>query len=167
VTALDQKSLLELVFLVLVPAVVGIVLTQWACDTAKKRRWPPHLVRATRVLLTAVWVSVAIVGVSLTVGPISPLSTLTVSAVAGIAATLALQTVLQNIVAGYVLLRRRFLRLGDEVTIGSVHGKVAAVGIVTTVLRLEDGSLALVSNSNLLSGPLVNRTAGQRLAGEY
>ncbi|MCI4321645.1 MAG: mechanosensitive ion channel family protein [Thermoplasmata archaeon] len=163
----NQTTILELVFFVLVPAVAGILVTQWAGDAAKKRHWPPHLVQATRVLLTVVWVSVVIAGVSVSVGPVNPLSTLTVSAVAGIGATLALQTVLQNVVAGYVLLRRRFLRLGDDVTIGSVHGRVAIVGLVTTVLRLEDGSLALVSNSNLLSGPLVNRTAGQRLAGEY
>lgn len=106
-------------------------------------------------------------GLSATLGSISFLSTLTFSAIAGVAVTLALQTTLQNLVAGLLLLQHRFLRLGDEVQFSGLKGSVVGFGLVTTVLKLSDGNLAFVSNANLLSGPLVNFTAAQRLTGEY
>lgn len=165
--AWDERTALEVVFLIVVPAVVGLLLTRFIGDEAKRRGWPPPRVRGARLLITIVWASFVVAGTYVALGPFSFLSTLTVSAIAGIAASLALQTTLQNVVAGYVLFRRSFLRLGDEVQISGVQGRIVSIGIITTVLRLEDGSLGFVSNSNMLSGPLVNRTAGKRLAGEY
>jgi small-conductance mechanosensitive channel len=75
-------------------------------------------------------------------------------------AAIAVRTRMANVFAGYILLRNRVLRLRDPVQIGRVSGRVARI---TTGQRLGDGSRASVSNSNLLSGPLIHRTAGERL----
>ena len=123
--------------------------------------------RLIRIGTTIVWVAVAVFGISTAIGPVSVLSTLTVSAIASIAVTLALQTTLQNLVAGFILLRNSFLRVGDSVTISGIKGTVVEVGLVDTVLRTEDGTLVFMANSTLLSGPLLNATASQRLQGEY
>jgi small conductance mechanosensitive channel len=155
------------VSLAVVSPVAGLLATKWVGDALKRRSETPLLVRVLRLAITAVWVSVTILGINLAVGGLSFLPTLTFSAIAGVAVTLALQTTLQNILAGFILLRARFLRLGDIVQLGGVSGSVVSIGVVSVVLRLENGALAIVSNSNLLSGPLVNYTAATRLAGEY
>ena len=163
----DSELILDAILLILVPVVVGPFLARWAGNRAKRTGATPAKVRGIEILITVAWVAIAAVGVSVTLGPISFLSTLTFSAIAGIAITLALQTTLQNLVSGIILLQHRFLRVGDLVQFSGMKGKVVGFGLVTTVIKLDDGSLAFVSNSNLLSGPLINFTAAKRLAGEY
>lgn len=158
---------LEVFFLIVLPIVVGIPLTKWAGDSAKRRGSSPMLVRTLRIVITVVWVAIVIVGVSLAFAPFSLLSGLTVSAIAAIAVTLALQTTLQNLISGFLLLRGRFIRLGDVIQVSGVKGSVVSIGLIEVVLKLEGGALAVISNSNLLSGPMVNYTAPARLAGEY
>jgi small-conductance mechanosensitive channel len=155
------------VFLILVPALVGPLLAHWAGNLVRRRGGTPAKVRGLRILVTVLWASLVGLGLSLTLGSISFLSTLTFSAIAGIAVTLALQTTLQNLVAGLILLQHRSIRVGDLVLFSGAKGVVASFGLVTTVIKLDDGTLAFVSNSNLLSGPLINYTAPKRFAGEY
>ncbi|HZY69499.1 MAG TPA: mechanosensitive ion channel domain-containing protein [Thermoplasmata archaeon] len=157
----------EFLGLVIVPAIAGPLLTRWAAARSKRAGSTPARVRGIEVLITIAWIAIVAVGLSATLGSISFLSTLTFSAIAGVAVTLALQTTLQNFVAGILLLQHRFLRLGDIVQFGGVKGSIVGFGLVTTVIKLSDGTLAFVSNSNLLSGPLVNLSAGDRLSGEY
>lgn len=157
----------EVILLILLPIAAGIPLSKWAGDVAKRRGSSPLVVRTLRILVTVVWIVIALVGVSLAFAPFNFLSALTVSAVAGIVVSLALQTTLQNLIAGFLLLRGRFLRLGDQVQFSGIKGTVVSIGLVEVVLKLESGALAVVSNSNLLSGPMVNYTAPARLSGEY
>lgn len=164
---ISSRFIIEIVCLVLVPAIVGPLLARTATRRAKRSGSTPARVRGLEVLITVAWVAVVVVGLSLTLGSISFLSTLTFSAIAGIALTLALQTTLQNFVSGMLLLQRRFLRVGDVVQLSGIKGAVVGFGLVSTVIRLSDGNLAFVSNSNLLSGPLINYNAAERLAGEY
>ena len=162
-----ENVILEAIFFIAVPAVVGYLCARWAGDSAKRRGWPPLRVRVLRVVITIVWVSIVVAGTAATVGTFSFLSALTLSAVAGVAVTLALQTTLQNIIAGFILMQQRFLHLGDQIQFSSVKGTIVGIGLVEVVLRTETGALAMISNANLLSGPTVNFTASQRLSGEY
>jgi small-conductance mechanosensitive channel len=164
---ISDQVVLEVIFLILVPLVAGPLFSKWAGDRQKRLGASPAKVRGIRVLVTVVWVAIVVVGLSVTLGSISILSTLTFSAIAGIGVTLALQTTLQNFVAGILLLQHRSLRLGDLIQFQGTKGKVVSFGLVTTVIKQDDGTLVFVSNSNLLSGPMVNFTAAKRLAGEY
>ena len=164
---LDTTFYAEIVFLILLPPAFGIPVSQRAGTRAKRRGASPLWVRSLHILITVIWLGIAVYGVTLAFGPFSFLSALTISAIATIALTLALQTTLQNIIAGFLLLRQGFLRIGDDVQMGGVRGKVVSIGLVTVVLKLSDGALAVVSNSNMLSGPTINYTAQKRLAGEY
>jgi small-conductance mechanosensitive channel len=159
--------ILDVILFIVLPAVVGYLVTRWAGDAAKRRGWSPVKVRVLRVVITIVWVAVVIAGTAATLGSVSFLSALTVSAVAGIAVTLALQTTLQNILAGFILIQQRFLHLGDVIQFSGVKGTVVGIGLVEVVLRTESGALAMVSYSNLIAGPMINFTATQRLSGEY
>jgi len=159
--------ILDAILFIALPAAVGYLLSKWAGDTAKRRGWSPVNVRVLRVVITILWVAVVVAGTAATLGSFSFLSALTVSAVAGIAVTLALQTTLQNILAGVILVQLRFLHLGDLIQFSGVRGTVVGIGVVEVVVRTENGALAVVSNSNLLAGPMINFTAADRLSGEY
>lgn len=158
---------LEVALLILLPIAAGIPLSKWVGDAAKRRGSSPLVVRTLHIIVTVVWIAIVVVGVSLAFAPFNFLSALTVSAVATIAITLALQTTLQNLIAGILLLRGRFLRVGDVIQFSGVKGSVASIGLIEVVLKLEGQALAVVSTSNLLSGPMINYTALTRLAGEY
>lgn len=159
--------LLETAVVVAALAGVGFVVARIASRRMKERGAPPLHVRTARVVITVVF-SLAIVGVlSTLLGPINLVGGVTISAFAGLAATLALQTTLQNIISGFILLRNRSLRLYDTIEVGGVKGRVVRIGVVTTWLRLEDGSFASLANNTLLSGPLRNYSAGDRLKGEF
>jgi small-conductance mechanosensitive channel len=159
--------ILDGILFIAVPAVAGYFVSRWAGNAAKRQGWSPVKVRLLRVVITILWVAIVIAGTAATLGSFSFLSALTISAVAGIAITLALQTTLQNILAGFILLRERFLHLGDVIQISGVKGTVVGIGLIEVVVRTENGALAMVSYSNLIAGPMINFTAAERLAGEY
>jgi len=161
------ELVIDVVFFIALPAAVGYLLSQWLGGVVKRRGWSPLGVRTLRLVITIIWVGIAIAGTAFTVGSFNFLSALTVTAVAGIAITLALQTTFQNILAGFILIQERFLRIGDSVQFSGIKGTVVAIGLVEVVLKTDTGALAMISTSNLLAGPLVNFTAAQRLAGEY
>lgn len=163
----DELLLVHLAVFVVLPAAVGIWISTRGADALRRRATSPLLVRSLRIAVTIVWIALVVVGLSVTLGPFSIFSTLTVSAIASIALTLALQTTLQNIIAGFLLLQDRSLRMGDQIQFGGIKGTVVGLGLVTTVLRTADGTLAFVSNSNLLSGPILNTTATARFMGEF
>lgn len=162
-----ESLVLRGILFIAVPAIAGIFLTRWAGDAAKRHGSSPFVVRTIRVVLTIGWVAIVVGATASILGTFSFLSALTVSAVAGIAVTLALQTTLQNILAGFILVQRRFLHLGDAVQFSGIKGTVVSIGIVEVVLKTDTGALAMISTSNLLAGPLVNFTAAARLSGEY
>jgi potassium efflux system protein len=162
----DLTLLVPLIGVAVVVA-AGYLISRAVVEALRRHGAPPQAVRATRVAITVVSGILIALIVFVAFGPLPPVGGLTVSAILGLAATLALQTTIANVIAGALLLRNRMLRLGDQVLIGGTSGKVVQLGLVTTWLRLEDGSVASVSNSTLLNGPLVNQSAGARLKGEY
>jgi len=148
-------------------AVGGYSLSSAAAAWLRVRGASPPGVRAARVAISLTGFALASAVIFVAFGPIGIVPGLTFSALVGLAATLALQTTLQNIIAGFILLNNRALRLHDTIQIGGVSGTIVQIGFVTTWLHLPDGSVAMVSNSTLLSGPMINRSAADRLKGEY
>lgn len=94
-------------------------------------------------------------------------TTLTVSGVTAIAVSLALQNTLSNVISGIYLLSDGLIRLNDEIAFGGTRGTVIRVALRNTWMRTLDGEIAVVSNSNLSGGPLVNYTAKGRLSRKY
>lgn len=127
----------------------------------------PALVRSLRGVITILATVSAVAILASLVGSLSWTSGLTISAIGGLAVTLALQTSLGNIIAGVVLMQDRMLRLHDDITVSSVKGKVVKLGLISVWIQMDDGTLVTVSNSTLLAGPTLNRSAKNRLQGEY
>ena len=76
----------------------------------------------------------------------------------GLAIGLALQGTLQNIAAGIMLLVLRPFRIGEDVEIGAVAGRVEEIGLFATKLRAVDGIYILAPNSTLWNQPVRNAT---------
>lgn len=116
----------------------------------------------SRLLWMVVWlVGVAAVLFTFGVG-LTPLAAFI--GVVGLAASLALQQVLQNLVAGVYLLVERPFHIGDLIAVvgpaGVNHeGVVEDVQMRTTHLRNDADELILVPNSSIFAGVVTNRSA--------
>ena len=123
---------------------------------------------AIRDWLRLGWLSVSAVALlSIFTQLTSQLTVLTVGGIVGLVISLALQTTLSNMVSGLLLLHDRALRLGDVIEFSGVKGRVVRVALRNTWVMTESGQVAIVGNSSLLGGPLVNHTASQRFAADF
>src|SRR5690242_6096491 len=77
-------------------------------------------------------------------------------AVIGIVVGFAAQSTLSNFIAGLILALTQPLRLGDSVILAEGTGVVEEIGLVYTLIRLEDGSRLAVPNAKLTSDTIRN-----------
>ena len=121
------------------------------------------LARSIREGFTLVWITLAGVAILSLTGIASEFSFLTISGIVGLAVSLALQNTLSNIISGVLLLSDGVLRLDDSVDYSGVKGVVVKIGLRATLVKTDQGDIAVISNNFLVNGPLVNYTAAQRL----
>lgn len=120
------------------------------------------IILLNRILWASMWaVAILLVVVFLGTG-FTPLAAFI--GVVGLAASLSLQQLLQNLVAGIYLLAERPFEIGDIVSVvgpsGINHeGRVEDIQMRTTHLRGRDDELILVPNSAMFAGVVTNRTA--------
>jgi small conductance mechanosensitive channel len=110
---------------------------------------------------------IIISGILSLTGLASEFTALTLTGVAGVALSLALQNTLSNVISGVLLITDGVIRLGDHIEYSSVKGQVVRVALRNSWIKMEDGSIAVVSNSSLSGGPLINRSATERLKKKY
>jgi len=68
------------------------------------------------------------------------------------------QNIINNFVSGWILLTEKPIRLGDVIEVEGKHGRVEAIGSRCTRVRRTDGIDALVPNSKVIEGTVVNWT---------
>ena len=67
----------------------------------------------------------------------------------GIALGLAAQSMIKDLIAGFLLIFENLILVGDSIVVGNISGKVEQVGIRYTKIRLFSGELRIVPNSEL------------------
>lgn len=152
---------LPLVALALILAAFGIVVATWASRGAARAlgrtradRMAVSLVaRLVRVLLVVAAVLVALAVAGVPVGP-----ALAGLGVAGIAVALAMQNILENFIAGLILLARKPFRAGDQIGSNDLEGTVEEIDLRVTRLRSFDGEMILIPNIEVFQNPIVNFT---------
>jgi small conductance mechanosensitive channel len=116
-----------------------------------------------------IWVLVIIAGVAAIAyltGISSEITTLTISGIAGLAISLALQNTISNVISGVLMLNDGVIRLGDDIQYGGpggVRGEVVKLSLRSTWLRTSAGVITIIGNSNLSAGPILNYSANARL----
>jgi small conductance mechanosensitive channel len=138
-------------------------LTRIIARAAKKAGASPELTRTVREALSIVWIALAAAAIFSITGIASTFSFLTLSGLVGLAISLALQNTLSNIISGILLLSDGVLRLHDSVEYSGIRGRVVRIGLRTTWVKTDSGDIAIISNSYVANGPLINYTAGDRL----
>lgn len=79
-------------------------------------------------------------------------------AVAGVAVGLAVQGILENFIAGVILLVRKPFSAGDQVKTGEYEGTIDAIDLRVTRLIDYNGELILIPNRDVYNNALVNLT---------
>jgi MscS family membrane protein len=78
--------------------------------------------------------------------------------VGGLAFALAARSTLENLLAGVVIYMDKSIKVGDHIQSGDVEGVVEDIGMRSTRIRGTDGTLISVTNSDMSSKIIRNKT---------
>jgi small conductance mechanosensitive channel len=70
----------------------------------------------------------------------------------------AMQNIMQNFVAGVILLFQQPFKVGELINVDKFDGTVQAINLRTTELRTRAGLIVLIPNSDMLSNTITNYT---------
>jgi small conductance mechanosensitive channel len=116
----------------------------------------------TRVFTALYRISVAMVAVLLALTLAFPsvrvADVLASLGILSVAVGFAFKNVLENLLAGVLLLLRDPFKSGDQIKVGDAEGTVEGVTVRETLLRTYDGQLVLIPNAQVYTSPLEVRT---------
>jgi len=132
-----------------------------------KRQLPPEAVTRYRVLRRSIMATIVAIGLFSALLAIPAVRTvagavLGSAAIVGLVAGLAAQSTLANFVAGVLIAFTQPVRLGDRVLVEGERGIVEEIGLMYTLVRLDDGSRLVIPNSKLASDTIRNATIVSR-----
>jgi small-conductance mechanosensitive channel len=87
--------------------------------------------------------------------------------VGSVAIGFAFKDILQNWLAGVLLLLRQPFRPGDQIIVNGYEGTVQRVETRATIIRTYDGRDAIIPNADVYSNPVTVNTAHERRRHEY
>jgi len=70
----------------------------------------------------------------------------------------AMQNIMENFVAGVILLIQQPFKVGDMINVDKFDGTVQTINLRTTELRTRRGLIVLIPNSDMLSNTIINFT---------
>ncbi len=112
----------------------------------------------SRVIGYVVWVLGLLIGLTM-LG--IDLTSLTVLAGAlGVGIGFGLQTIVNNLVSGLILLGERSIALGDRVDVGDVQGRVIRIGARSTSVLTNDNIVIILPNSQFIEQRVINWSHG-------
>ncbi len=81
--------------------------------------------------------------------------------IVGVAVSLAIQTSLSNVMAGFSLLATKQFEVDDYIEAGGVQGTVLRIGLSTCKLKTYDGKDIYIPNSSIIADKIINYTREQ------
>jgi small-conductance mechanosensitive channel len=105
------------------------------------------------VMLIGFYIALTAVGINLN-------SLAVVAGAVGIGIGFGLQNIVQNFIAGIIILAERPIALGDRVEVGTVAGTVSKIDLRSTEIVTNDNISIIVPNSNFLTNPVTNWSHG-------
>ena len=122
----------------------------------------PHLPTSVRILIArSTYILVLLFGfmVALSAANVNVTAVLASLGVAGFALGFAFKDILENFIAGILLLFARPFEIGDQVMLGNFEGTVTDIEIRTTTLRTYADERVAIPNSHIYTNAVVNHTA--------
>lgn len=74
----------------------------------------------------------------------------------------ATKDILNNLLSGVLILWQQPFKIGDQIFIDKIQGRVEYIGVRATSLRRDDGELVLIPNGDMYSSVLTIRGAGTK-----
>jgi small-conductance mechanosensitive channel len=139
------------------------LLIRVVAAAARRAGVTPGQVRLIEEGIASIFVVLAIIALVHLSGLTSEFTALTISGIAAIVLSLALQATLSNMIAGILLLLDNTLRVNDLIEYSGAKGEVVKIGLRNTWVKTAEGNVVVISNSQIANGPLTNHTAGERL----
>lgn len=157
VAALPRVAIALLVVLVawLVGQLLRTVLRRHWRDT----RTPSFTAVMSRVASVVVVALGVLVALTLTFPSVRPVDVLASLGFFSVAVGFAFQDILENLLAGVLLLFRQPFRGGDQVDVDGMRGTVLEITIRETRIRTFDGELLIIPNADVYKNRLVVQTA--------
>jgi small conductance mechanosensitive channel len=155
---LVRVPLFVLAAVVLVISLVAIRFVMGLSARVLNRERIDHSVQRLIVILLRVGLVTAAVLLALSIAGVQVGAALAAIGLAGLALAFALQNILENFVAGVlILMRKPFLR-GEQIETNDHAGTVEDVDLRVTRIRDFDGELVLIPNADVFTHPIVNLT---------
>lgn len=107
-----------------------------------------------KLITIAIWVSGLLVAMMIVFPSVKPESLLAGLGLSSIAIGFAFKDVVENFFAGFLLLIREPLELGDFMECEGIVGKVEEISIRDTLIRQVDGQQVVMPNAMLFKNPL-------------
>jgi MscS family membrane protein len=98
---------------------------------------------------------------------VNVLALVTSLGIGGLAVALAARETLENLFASFAILLDRPFLVGDAITSGGIAGDIERIGIRSTRLRTDDGSLLIVPNRLLVGQSVENLSQRQRRRAQF
>ncbi len=119
---------------------------------------------AAQIFSRLAFISVLVVGILVSLGVMGVNAGALVASLglASVGLGFALKDVIENFLAGMIILLQRPFVVGDAVRFGDVEGVVEEVRVRDTVIRMYDGQTVFVPNASLFSSALINATTNRR-----
>src|SRR5215472_6708614 len=156
-------TVVEVIVALVAIVILGTLLTQILRGVSKRGGASKEVADSVRRWIVVLMIVSGLAVITSITGLSSEFTTLTISGIGGLAVSLALQNTLSNVIAGVLMLEDGVIRLGDDLEFGPVRGEVIKLNLRTTWIKKKDGVIAVIGNSNLSSGPIINYTAMARL----
>ena len=121
-----------------------------------------HFPASVRILVArSIYLLILVLGlmVALSAANVNTTAFLASLGVAGFALGFAFKDILENFIAGILLLFARPFEIGDQVTLGKFEGTITYIEIRSTTLRTYADERVSIPNSQIYSNPVVNHTA--------
>lgn len=163
----ELVAALPLVALALVLGALGFLVARWLARGAERalgrtRAAPMAVSLVGRLVRLSLIIAVVLLALAVAGVPVGP--ALAGLGVAGIAVALAMQSILENFIAGLILLARKPFRAGDQIGSNDLEGTVEEIDLRVTRLRSYDGEIILIPNIEVFKTPITNftRTGARR-----
>jgi small-conductance mechanosensitive channel len=153
--------------IVVIIVIVSELLLRVVCSVVRRSGGTPSNLRTITEVVRIVYVLIAAIAVASYTGVANSLTVLTLSGIAGLMVSLAIQPTLTNMISGYYMMREGVIRVGDAVVYGAIKGTVIRVALRNTWILTEKGDVAIVGNSTLFNGPLINTTRSASFAEKF
>ncbi|WP_306259726.1 mechanosensitive ion channel family protein [Pararhizobium sp. IMCC21322] len=115
---------------------------------------PSLVVALAKLVRIFVWVIGILLTATLVFPGLTPTKLLAGLGIGSIAIGLAFKDIFENFLAGFLILLRKPMRIGDDIECEDLSGRVEQISVRDTFLRKRSGELVLVPNSCIYKNPV-------------